>query len=54
MTAETPITEVVLVQVFAGLTQFFDNDFVEHAVFDHTVYLLAKLRGQARDFAIAT
>ena len=54
MTAETPIAEVVFVQVLASFPQFFDDDFIEHAVFDHAVYLLAEFGGQARNFAVAT
>lgn len=54
ITPETPIANIVFVQMFTGLTQFRDNYFVRQAILDHAVDFRAESKGQASDFAIAT
>jgi hypothetical protein len=52
-TTETPIAEVVFVEVLASWAKLLDDDFVRKAVIDHAVDLLAEGEGQASDFAVA-
>src|SRR6476646_9966881 len=54
VTAEPPVAEVVIIEMFAGVAELFDDDFVGHAIFNPAVDLVAKLGGKAGDFAIAT
>ena len=42
VTAEAPVAEIVLVEVFAGLTELLDDDLVWQAVIDHLVDLLGE------------
>jgi hypothetical protein len=53
VTADTPITDVVFVEMFAGVTKSFDDDFIGDAVFDQAVDPVAKLGGKSGDFAVA-
>jgi len=54
VTAETPIAEVVIIKVSAGLTEFFDDGFVGEAVIEHAVDFRTEGEGQASDLAVAT
>jgi hypothetical protein len=54
VTALTPVGEVSFVEVLAGRSEFFDDDFVGNAIVDHLVDLLAEGKGQASDFAVAS
>jgi hypothetical protein len=53
VTAETPVADVVFVEVFAGIAEFFDDDFIGDAVIEQAVDLVAQLGGKAGDFAVA-
>ena len=53
VTTEAPVAEVMFGEVFSLQVEFFDNGFIREAVFEHTVDLMSKLRGQACDFAVA-
>jgi len=53
-TSEPPVAKVVFVEVFAGFTEAFDDDFVRHAVVEHDVDLVTEFGGEAGDFAVTT
>jgi hypothetical protein len=53
VTAQTPVADVVVVEVLAGIAEFFNDDFIRDAVLDQAVYLVAQVGRQPSDFAVA-
>ena len=53
-TTEPPVAKVVFVEVFAGVAEAFDDDFVRHAVVEHDVDLVTEFGREAGDFAVTT
>jgi hypothetical protein len=52
-TAQTPIADIILVEMFSGRAEFFNDELVRDAVFEHAVDLLSEFEWQARDFPVA-
>jgi hypothetical protein len=52
--AEPPTAEIVFIEVFAGIAEFFDDSFVGNTVVDHVVDLFAKGGRETGDLAVPT
>ena len=51
--AETPVADVVFVQVFAGFAKCFDDGFIRDTIVEHAIDLVPEFRGKAGDLAVA-
>ena len=52
-TAQTPIADVILVEMFSRRAELFDDELVRDTIFEHAVDLLSEFEWQARDFPVA-
>jgi hypothetical protein len=51
-TAETPIADVILVEMFSGWAEPFNDEFVRNTIFEHLVDLLSEFVRQARNLPV--
>ena len=53
VTTESPTAEIVFFEVFAAITEFFDDGFIGKAIVEHLVNLFPQDRWQTGNFAVA-